>query len=277
LWIKRFSKKFYIIPFLFLLVQLHSKTAQGHIGDGEKARKSNAEAASQFTTIVFFENGLQGWQKGPPWIVDKTKRQIRIGTISQGIQPFDRLDAFLIDSFTPLSAYILFEVAWHGGDQSNFMVSEKLGYLLHAWFKKYSQVRSHLDLVFFLPKGFNKTAKMWIELWRSARQIDQLSLGAPRSLQDQLHGRPLHDLCPVWRCFEVAVDASLITPQPQVDLQDFDSQAMQSVTLRVGNLFFKIVHRSSPMPTPQLHQFRGQVGFQTLVSKSACSSRFCCS
>jgi hypothetical protein len=127
------------------------------------------------------------------------------------------------------------------------MFSEQLWYFLHPWFKKHSQVRSHLDLVFFLPKGFNKTAKMWIELWRPAREIHQLSLGAPRSLQHQLHGSPIHDLRPVWRCLEMAVDALLITPQPQVDLQDFDPHAMQSVTLRFGNLFFKIVHRSSPL------------------------------
>jgi len=249
---------------LILSVQLHSKPAQGHIGDGEKAGKSNVEATSQFTTIVFFEGGLRRWQKRPPWIVNKIKRQIRIGTISQGIQLFDRLDAFPISAFTPLSAYILFEVAWHGGNKPNFMFLEKLWYLLHAWFKKNSQVRSHLDLVFFLPKGFYKTAKMWIELGRSAREIHQLSSGAPRSLQDQLHGSPFHDLRPVWRCLEVAVDALLITPQSQVDLKDFDPQAMQSVTLRVGNLFFKIVHRSSPVSILQLHKFRGQVGFRIL-------------
>jgi len=62
----------------------------------------------------------------------------------------------------------------------------------------------------------------------------------------------------------MAVDALLITPQSQVDLQNFHPQAMQSVTLRLGNLFFKIVHRSSPVSTPQLHKFRRQVGFRIL-------------
>ena len=55
LGVKGFSEKCHIVSFLVLLVQFLSKSAQGHVGDGEEAGERDAELISQLPPIVFFK------------------------------------------------------------------------------------------------------------------------------------------------------------------------------------------------------------------------------
>ena len=55
-WVKGLLEKLNLIPNLVSLAQFPSKSAQGHIGDRQKAREDDAEATSQFPAIVFFKS-----------------------------------------------------------------------------------------------------------------------------------------------------------------------------------------------------------------------------
>ena len=75
LGVKGFSQESQIISLLILAVQLCPKPSEGHIGDGEKTGKRDAEASAQLTPVIFFQNLLRGGQKRPSRIVDEVQGQ----------------------------------------------------------------------------------------------------------------------------------------------------------------------------------------------------------
>jgi hypothetical protein len=59
LLVKGFPEKYPIILLLVLTAQLHPKSSQRHIGDGEKTGEGDSESAPQFAPVVFFERRLR--------------------------------------------------------------------------------------------------------------------------------------------------------------------------------------------------------------------------
>jgi hypothetical protein len=125
--IEGFSEKLQIILLFLFQDQLCPKTSQRHIGNGEKASKSDTKALTQLAPVIFFKDQLRGWEKWSSGVVDKVQRQAGSGAVAQGVQSFDGLYAFIVNSFTPLSAYVLFKVTRHGCHEPNLVVPEELG------------------------------------------------------------------------------------------------------------------------------------------------------
>jgi len=115
LGIKRFTEKPHVILLLLFPDQLCPESSQGHIGDRQKVGKHDVKTLTQLAAVIFFKGRLGRWEKRSPRIIDKGKGQLRVRSIAQGIQSLDGGDALLIDSLTPLSAYVLFEVTRKGG------------------------------------------------------------------------------------------------------------------------------------------------------------------
>jgi len=70
--IEGFSEESEVISLLPQMGQLCSKSAQGHIRDGEKLGKTEAEAFTQLAPVILFKHGLRRGQKRTSGIVDKT-------------------------------------------------------------------------------------------------------------------------------------------------------------------------------------------------------------
>jgi hypothetical protein len=241
-WVEGFSEKLQIILLILFPDQLCPKTSQRHIGNGEKASKSDAKALTQLAPVIFFKNQLWGREKWSSRVVDKVQRQLRVRSIAQDIQSLDGRYTSLIDSFTPLSAHVLFKVTRHGCHELNLVVPEELGQTFHAPFQKHSQVRSHLDSVTFLAENLYKTPEIRVELGGSSGQVDKFGMHAFSRPQNQLHGLPFHHLLSLGGCLEVTMGALLIAPESQIHLQSFDLQTIQSVVAHTGDLFFEIIH-----------------------------------
>jgi hypothetical protein len=182
--VEGFSEKLQIILLFLFPDQFRPKTPQRHIGNGEKASKSDAKALTQLAPVIFFKDQLRGREKWPSWVVDEVQRQTGFRAVTQGVQSFDSRYTSLINSLTPLSAYVLFQVTRHGGHELNLVVPEELRQLLQLRFQEHCQVRSYLDLTTFLAEGFYKTAKMRIELRGSSGQVNKLTMHTFRRLQD---------------------------------------------------------------------------------------------
>ena len=240
--VEGFSEKLQIILLFLFPDQFRPKTSQRHIGNGEKASKRDAKALTQLAPVIFFENQLWGWEKWSSGVVNKVQRQAGSGAVAQSVQSFDSFYAFIINSPTPLSAYVLFKVTRHGCHDLNPVVPEELGQTFHARLQKHSQVRSHLDSVTFLAEGIHKTAEIRVELGGSSGQIDKFGMHAFSRPQNQSHGRPTHHLLSVGGCLEVTMGALLIAPESQIHLQSFDLQTIQSIVAHTGDLFFEIIH-----------------------------------
>ena len=86
LGIEGFSEKSQIILLLLLPDQFCSKSSEWHIGDCEKASKSDAKTLTQLAPVIFFKNQLWRREKWPSRIVDKVQGQLRVRSIAQGVQ-----------------------------------------------------------------------------------------------------------------------------------------------------------------------------------------------
>ena len=129
--IKRFPEKLHVTLLFLFPDKICPKSSQGHIGDREKVGKRDFKPLTQLAAVIFFKGRLGRRKKWSARIVDKGQGQLRVKSIAQGIQPLDGSDALLIDSLTPLSAYVFFEVTRQGGHELNLVVPEELWQLLH--------------------------------------------------------------------------------------------------------------------------------------------------
>jgi hypothetical protein len=125
--IKRSPEKLNVTLFFLSPHQFCLKSSQGHIGDRVEVGKRNVKTLAQLAAVIFFKGRLGRRKKRSPGIVDKGQGQLRVSSICQGIQSLDGGDTFLIDSLTPLSAYVFLQVTREGCHDLNSVVPEKLG------------------------------------------------------------------------------------------------------------------------------------------------------
>jgi hypothetical protein len=182
--VEGFSEKLQIILLFLFPDQFRPKTPQRHIGNGEKASKSDAKALTQLAPVIFFKDQLRGREKWPSWVVDEVQRQTGFGAVAQGVQSFDSRYTSLIDSLAPLSAHVLFKITRHGSHNLKLMFPEELWQVRHLRFQEHCQVRSHLNPMVLLAEGLYKTAKIRVELGGSSGQIDKFGMHAFSRLQD---------------------------------------------------------------------------------------------
>ncbi len=119
--------------------------------------KEMPKRSPEFASIILLKGHLRRGKERTSRIVHQVQGQIRLAAVTQGVQPPDGGNTFLINPLSPLGAYIFFQVARHRSHQLDLMVPEELRQVFQPRFEEHREVSPNLNGITPFPEGHYKS------------------------------------------------------------------------------------------------------------------------
>ena len=172
------------------------------------------------------------------------------------------LDAPFEDAFAALRVYIFRRVAWHRGNDLDFVRGEKFRQILVSGLEQNREIATIDDMARRHERchSFEEVTEIGNHFWRAAGKIDNRYLGLCQPIDNPIDGLARHDFPALWSSVHMAMCAGEIAELTHVDLKNFWTSTTEQDRM-LGKFLRKPIHpmRNQQQLPPSRHLLSASV------------------
>ena len=188
----------------------------------------------QLTLPFGLEGGLTRREEGADRVRDEDQAQAWITAVPRRVQPPERLDRRVEDPVAPLTVGAVLAVVRQGRDDLDLVLREEVDEVRIGPREQDGQVASVHHVPAEGPGAAHEVAELGGHLRRASGDVHRRDVGRGEHLEAAIGDLAGHVLGPVRPGVHVTVDAGLVAPGAEVELEDVDPGRAKRPAQRLG-------------------------------------------